>query len=109
MLQWRLILEEQGPDIEYIQGAKNTAADVLSQSTTNENQEIIHESIYTTEKMSELYDIQELLEGMFTISFKIVDRYPWEYPILMEKLISEEYIKVFFRGIWNTIHLVTFT
>ena len=58
--------------------------------------------------MSELYDTQELLEGMFPLSFKIVDHYPREDPILMEKLSSEEYIKGSFRGSWNTIHLVTF-
>ena len=57
VLRWRLVLEEYGPDIEYIQGAKNIAADALSQLTNNGNQEITHESMYTTETMSEIYEI----------------------------------------------------
>ena len=57
---WRLMLDEYGPDIEYIPGEKNIAADALSKLTNNGNKETTHESIYTKETMSELYDIKEL-------------------------------------------------
>ena len=53
----RLILEEYSPDIEYIQGEKNMAADALSRLPSNVNQETAHETTYTTETTSELYDI----------------------------------------------------
>ena len=39
VLIWRLILEEYGPDIEYIQGDKNTVVYVLSIFLMNVNQE----------------------------------------------------------------------
>ena len=56
ILRWRLILKEYSPDIEYIPGTKNIAADVLSQLTNNGNQNTKHESVYTMETMSELYN-----------------------------------------------------
>ena len=39
VLIWRLILEEYGPDIEYIKVEKNIVADGLSRITLNGNQE----------------------------------------------------------------------
>ena len=75
MLQWRLILEEYSPDIEYITGKKNIDADALSQLPINVNQETTHESTYTTETISELYNIEELPESTFPISLNIIDRY----------------------------------
>ena len=81
VLRWRLILEEYGPDIDYIPGAKNIAIYALSRLPNNVNQETTHESTYTMEKMSELYDTEELPEGTFPLSLKPVDRYQREYPI----------------------------
>ena len=52
VLRWRLILEEYGQDIEYIQGAKNIAADALSRLPNNVNQEIPHDTMHTREKTS---------------------------------------------------------
>ena len=86
MLQWRLILEEYGPDIEYIMGKKNIAADALSRLPNNGYQDTTHESTYTTETMSELYYIGELSEGTFPLSFKLIYRYQQEDQILTEKL-----------------------
>ena len=40
------MLEEYGPDIEYIQGSKNTVIDTLSIFTISENQETTHEYAY---------------------------------------------------------------
>ena len=72
VLQWRLISEEYGSDIEYIPGAKNIAADALSRLTNDGNQETTHESTYTTESFSELYDIKEQPEGTFPLYFKLI-------------------------------------
>ena len=83
MLRWRLILEEYGPDIEYIPGKKNIASDVLSQLPKNWNQDTTHGSTYTTETMSELNKNEELSYGKFPLSFRIIDRYHWEYPFLL--------------------------
>ena len=57
--------------------------------------------------MSELYNIDELPDGMFPLSFKIIDRYQREDPFLLEKLNSVEYLKSYFSGGWNNIKLVT--
>ena len=46
VLRWRLILEDYGPDIEYIQGDKNIAAEALSRFPINGNQETKQESTY---------------------------------------------------------------
>ena len=38
VLIWRLILEDYGPDIEYIKGEKNPVAEKLSRMPLNRNQ-----------------------------------------------------------------------
>ena len=75
MLRWRLILEEYGPDIKYILGKKNIAADAPSQLPNNIYQETKHGTMYATETMSELCDIEELPNGTFPLYFKLIDRY----------------------------------
>ena len=67
------------------EGWEKIAADTLSRWTNNGNQETTHEKTYTTETMSELYDIKELPDGTFTLSFNLIDRYQREDPFLTEK------------------------
>ena len=58
--------------------------------------------------MSELYDIKEPKEGTFPISFKLINRYHQEDPILMGKLTCEEYQMVSLHEGRNTIKLATY-
>ena len=58
MLWWRIILEEYGLYIKYIQGENNKAADALSKLPNNGSQEATNESTYKTETISELFDIE---------------------------------------------------
>ena len=58
--------------------------------------------------MSKIYDIREMPEGTFTISFKFIDLYQREEPIQTEENNSAEYIKGSLYGCWNTINIVTF-
>ena len=41
--------------------------------------------------MSKLYDIEELPEGMFPLSFRLTDRYNQEDSVLIEKIKCAEY------------------
>ena len=63
--------------------------------------------MYTMEKTSELYDIEELPEGTFPLSFKRIDRYQREDPFLTENPKCAEYQKGYFRGGHNTIEILT--
>ena len=78
VLRWRLILEEYSLDIEYTPCAKSIVADALSQLPNNGNQDTTHEPTYTTETMSELYNIKELPYVTFPIYFKIIYHYQKE-------------------------------
>ena len=51
------------------------AADTLSQSPNNRNQNTTHECTYSMETMSKYYDTVELPEGIFPIKFKIIYQY----------------------------------
>ena len=46
VLRWRLIIEEYGPDIQYIKGEKNIFAYVLSRITLNGNDDTTQKSTY---------------------------------------------------------------
>ena len=56
----------------------------------------LHEQMYITEIVSELYDIKELPDGTFPLSFNIIDQYQREVPFLTEKLKCAEFTKLFF-------------
>ena len=86
LLQWRLILEENKPQIEHIPGYKNIVADALSRLPINRSQKTTDESTYTTENMSELYDIEELPEGTFSLSLNLIDRFRREDPFPTENI-----------------------
>ena len=48
------------------------------------------------ETMSELYDIKKLPEVMFTLSFKLIDQYQQEDPILTKNLILQNILRLIF-------------
>ena len=52
VLIWRLILEEYGPDIEYVKGAKNVVIYSLSRIPLNGNQETTQNFTYKKEIVS---------------------------------------------------------
>ena len=95
------------PDIKYISGENNIAADVLSLLPNNRNQKTTHESTYLTKTMSKLEDIK-LQESTFLLYFKLVYHYSRKTPFLMEKLKCEIYKNVYFPGFRNTIKPITF-
>ena len=52
VLRWRIILEDYGPDIEYIKGENNIVAYRLSRITFNRTQETTQKSTYQKEIVS---------------------------------------------------------
>ena len=52
VLRQRLILEEFGPDIEYIKGEENIVSDAISRFTLNGNQETTHQPTNQKEIMT---------------------------------------------------------
>ena len=59
--------------IEYIQGKKNIVAYQLEQLTNDANTNTTQKSNYLTETMSEIYVINEILEGKSPINCNIMD------------------------------------
>ena len=66
VLRWKIILEEYGPDIEYLKGDKNIVAGALSRLPLNGNQYTTHKSTDQKKIVSEINDIKEPPEGTFT-------------------------------------------
>ena len=56
--------------------------------------------------MSELYNIKELPEVIFSLSLNLIYRYQWGDPFLTEKLNWEKYTKGYFLLGQNTIEFV---
>ena len=74
LLQWILILEEYGPNIEYILGKKNIAADVIARLPNNVNQNTTHETTYTTKTIRTLRH-QIFSRWHVFLYFKLIDHY----------------------------------
>ena len=70
VLIWRLVLEEYGQDIEYIQGDKNIVSDTLSIFTINRNEETTQQSTYKY-KLDQKSMTPENYLRVFPINFKI--------------------------------------
>ena len=71
---------------------KNIAAYALSQLTNNRNQKVSHESNYSMETISELYDTNELTKCMFLIAFDHIGWYQQKDSFLTESFKCATYI-----------------
>ena len=58
MIRWRLILEEYGPELRYIQGNKNIVADALSRLEQS-NQECLLSMAYTLSRICQVDKIKQ--------------------------------------------------
>ena len=60
----------------------------LSVLPNNGNENTTHKSNYITENTLEIFDINELSEGKFLITFEIIDQYQRKDPSLIAKYKS---------------------
>ena len=107
MLRWRLILEDYGPEIQYIHRAINILADAMERFPSNGQTKSTHDSNYIRDKFLEMYGIEELPNGTFLLKFTNINNYQQEYPVIKVKLKSAKIEKGYSRGGRNSIHLVT--
>ena len=106
VLRWRLILEEYGPDIEYIKGDKNVVTDALAILPLNRNQKTTQKPTYQMEIVSEINDTEEIPEGTFSISFKLIQKYQWVEPSTIARYKDGTYHKGYcFGGINENLKL----
>ena len=68
LMQWRLILEKFGPELEYIKGENNVVTDALSCLEMSHNQEILN--------ISELfgYDEEDLTDSAYPICYHNISK-----------------------------------
>ena len=93
VMQWRLILEEFGPELKYIEGEYNVVADALSRLEMSDNQEIIN--IY------EIYDYDDkyLSDSAYPIRYHDIAKAQENDAKLQQKLVSQkDYTLDTFRG-----------
>ena len=74
-------------------------SDSISTFPNYGNQNTTHESIYLAENMSKVYDIDEILEVMFPITFNIMYWYKRKECSLTKKHKHYKYIHGYFCGL----------
>jgi transposase InsO family protein len=93
VMRWRLVLEEFGPDLQYIKGEKNIVADALSRLDIDDDQEIFNIS------ESFGYDDDDLPPSSFPLRYKDIKKAQLSNPELQAKLLSrKDYNYSPFRG-----------
>ena len=98
ILRWRIILNEYGPDIEYVKGDKNIVVDTLSRLPLNGNQDTTQKSTYQEENVSEINGIEEQPEGNFPINLKLIQKYQRSETIIIYKYKDGTHHKGSFNG-----------
>ena len=76
VMRWRLVLEEFGPDLQYIKGERNVVADALSRLEIDDEQEIFN--------ISECfgYDDDDLPPSSFPLRYKDIAKAQLDNPAL---------------------------
>ena len=71
ILQWHLILEKYGPDLNWLKGEKNQAADTLSRLPYVENDTKEHE--YNLLELAQMYGIDDIPDEAFPLTYKYLE------------------------------------
>jgi hypothetical protein len=103
-MRWRLIIEEFGPELVYLQGKKNVVADALSRIDTND-------SSYDTENTpNEVFATDDLPQDIFPLTYKLISEHQNFDAPLLQKIRDKtpDYTVNIYRGGGKTRELVTF-
>lgn len=104
VMRWRLIIEEFGPELIYLQGKKNIVADALSRIDTNDqmnkNDDEQFDSLVT----------HELPQDTFPLTYKLISEHQNLDEPLLQKIRDKtpHYAINIYRGGGKTRELITF-
>ena len=111
VMRWRLIIEEYGPELVYVKGLENVAADALSRlarmsklPTTNDPQ-TFKESFVTDKYLAERYDVDKVDVDVCPVSYKMLHKYQNKDESIQTKLKASKLLTQPFRGADNDIQL----
>ena len=104
VMRWRLVLEEYGPELQYIKGEKNIVADALSRLNIEDDQ-VTQDIQYLAEAFG--LDKKEIPDEFFPLQYKRIQKEQQSDKELLEKLKTHpKYTLKTFRGGGKTRHLI---
>ena len=98
-MRWQLVLEKYGPDLIWLKGSKNQAADTLSRLPYMEND--TKENEYSLLELAELYGVEDIPDEAFSLMYKYLQKGQGSDQSLLRaanKKDSPYTSKVFFGG-----------
>jgi len=105
VMRWRLILEEYGPQLEYVKGEKNIVADALSRLDINPEPGDTSDLEYLAEHFG--LDQKDLPDDFFPLQYKLIQKEQQNDKTLMQKLKENpKYSIKTYRGGGKNRHLV---
>ena len=98
------MLEEYGPEIKYIKGPDNDAADALIRLQLIDSDAT--ESDITRENLAERYCVEKLDSNAFSLTYQTIDKYQRKDKELTDKIKVANYHTKYFLGGGNTFILI---
>ena len=101
--RWRLVLEEYGPEVVYIKGIHNNAADALSRLDILE---AVPEASLRPVDLAERYDIDDIPADAYPLTYSLIDREQCRDLKLKKGLLQGRYSTQSFHGGGKSRHLI---
>ena len=98
------MLEEYSPEIKYIKGPDDDAADALSRLPLIKSD--VTESDVTREQLAESYCVDQLDGDTFPLTYRMINKYQRKDKEMVEKLKCANYHTKYFRGGGNTFMII---
>ena len=75
VMRWRLLLEEYGPELKYLEGHKNIVADALSRLNIKTTETELKDLQFLLLLNAECYADNKLPDEIFPLSFKVIQKH----------------------------------